>query len=383
MRVIQFADSFLPIMDGVGNVVYQYALNLSNKGHECYVVAPQADTGYRGGYPFELVDYVGVPLPRMKSYRVGLPALDTHCHNRLKMIHPDIVHVHSPFTAGQVGIAFAQKRKLPVVGSFHSKYYDDFLQVTGMELLAGVGVKYVVNFYEKCDEVWAVSASSAETLRGYGYSGDIHIMPNGTDIHPLNEATLNEVCELLDLRSDVPVFLFVGQVNWKKNLRCILEACAKLDQPFRLVLAGQGPHEKSVRKLAEELGIAEQVTLTGHIVDQDVLNALYRRANLFLFPSLYDTSGLVVREAAAMGTPSVAVRGSSAAECIEEGVNGYLCEDDAGDLARVIGGALGDPLALRRVGEIAKETIPIPWTKLVDDVVARYRGLLDRWPGEE
>ena len=71
MRIIQFSDSFLPVMDGVGNVVYQYALNLAHKGHECYVVAPQTDTGYRGGYPFELVDYIGVPLPRMKSYKIG------------------------------------------------------------------------------------------------------------------------------------------------------------------------------------------------------------------------------------------------------------------------------------------------------------------------
>lgn len=376
MRIIQFSDSFLPIMDGVGNVVYQYALNLSAKGHECYVVAPQTDTGYRGGFPFELVDYVGLPMPRMKSYRVGLPSLDNHCINRLKMLRPDIVHVHSPFTAGQAGLAYAQKRELPLVGSFHSKYYDDFLQVTGMELLAEVGVKYVVNFYEKCDEVWAVSASSADTLRGYGYHGDIHIMPNGTDIHPLNEATLNDVCDRFGLRSDVPVLLFVGQVNWKKNLRCILEACAKLEHPFRLVLAGQGPHEGSVRKLAEELGIADSVTFTGHIGDHDVLNALYRRANLFLFPSLYDTSGLVVREAAAMGTPSVAVRDSSAAECIREGVNGYLCQDDAADLARVIDSALKEPQALRRMGEAARSTIPIPWAKLLDDVAKRYEGLL-------
>ena len=64
-------------------------------------------------------------------------------------------------------------------------------------------------------------------------------------------------------------------------------------------------------------------------------------------------------------------------------MNGYLCQDDAEDLARVIDGALKDPQALRRVGRAAQETIPIPWTKLVDDVVARYRGLLDRWPGEE
>ena len=58
MKILEFSDSFIPIMDGVGNVVYQYAMNLPAKGHECYVVAPQTDTGYRGGYPFELVDYL-------------------------------------------------------------------------------------------------------------------------------------------------------------------------------------------------------------------------------------------------------------------------------------------------------------------------------------
>ena len=187
MRIIQFSDSFLPIVDGVGNVVYHYALNLGNKGHEVYVVAPQTDTGYRGGYPFEIVDYIGMPLFRMKSYTIGMPALDMHCQNRLNAIEADIVHVHSPFVAGQAGLTYGQKNHLPIVGTFHSKYYDDFLQVTGVELMADLGVKHVVNFFEKCDEVWAVSASSAGTLKEYGYKGDIRVMPNGTDIRPLSD----------------------------------------------------------------------------------------------------------------------------------------------------------------------------------------------------
>ena len=378
MRIIQFSDSFLPIMDGVGNVVYQYALNLGLKGHECYVVAPQTDTGYRGNFPFEIVDYIGVPLPTMKSYKIGAPKLDPHCHNRLAAIQADIVHVHSPFVAGQVGLSFAQKRGLPVVGSFHSKYYDDFLQVTGIELLAEAGVKYVVNFYDKCDEVWAVSASSADTLRSYGFEGPIRVMPNGTDIHAVTAAQARAAGEQYGLEDGVPALLFVGQINWKKNLRCVLEGCARLKRPFRLLLAGQGPHEKEVRKLAEELGIGGRVTFTGHIGDPQALNALYRRADLFLFPSLYDTSGLVVREAAAVGTPSVVVRGSSAAECVDEGVSGYLCEDDPADLARVIDGALADPAALARVGQQAHDAIPIPWSRLVDDVLVRYGELIKK-----
>ena len=378
MRILQFSDSFLPIMDGVGNVVYQYALNMGRKGHEVYAVVPQTRTGYRGGYPFEIVDYIGVPLPRMKSYTVGAPILDPHCLNRMRAIQGDIVHVHSPFIAGQAGLQYAQKHRLPVVGTFHSKYYDDFLQVTGMELLAEVGVKHVVNFYEKCDEVWAVSASSGETLRDYGYRGDIRVMPNGTDRRDVPDAAVKRAAERYGLDGSVPVLLYVGQINWKKNLRRVLEACALLGRPFRLVLAGQGPHRREVERMAGELGIADRVLFTGHIGDPDALGALYRLADLFLFPSLYDTSGLVTREAAVQGTPAVVVDGSSAAEGIVDGENGFLCRDDAESLAAVALTALSDPERLRRVGLRACETLPIPWSRLVDGVLKIYEDILER-----
>ena len=373
MKIIQFSDSFLPVMDGVGNVTYKYAKCFGEKGHESYVVAPQKDTGYRGNFPFEIIDYIGIPLAGLKSYDVGLPALDNNCRNRLRMIDADIVHVHSPFIAGHAGIAYAQKRDIPVVGMFHSKYYDDFLQITGMELLADVGVKYVVDFYEKCDEVWAVSRSSAEVLHSYGYEGEIQVIPNGTDIPTL----------ISDVDVDAEygtkgenVLLFVGQLNRKKNIQCIMEAVSLLKVQYKLILAGQGPHEKEFRKLADELNIADKVVFTGHISDPAVLNALYKRADLFLFPSLYDTSGLVVREAAAVGTPSVVVRGSSASECISDGKNGFLCDNTPESLAETVERVLGSKNTLSVVGTSATAQIPIPWTAIADRVLERYEGLL-------
>ncbi|MBR1560051.1 MAG: glycosyltransferase [Clostridia bacterium] len=375
MRIIQFSDTFLPVMDGVGNVVLQYARNMGEQGHEVYVVCPQADTGYRGNYPFEVVDYLGVPLLTLKSYKVGTPLLDVHCQNRLNHIHADIVHVHSPFIAGHAGLSYANKVGCPIVGTFHSKYYDDFLQVTHNRAVAGMGAKFVANLYEKFTEVWTVSEASAETLRGYGYAGDIRVMSNGTDIHPVTDGDVAAVRERFGL-DDAPLLLYVGQINWKKNLRCVVEACARLDRPFRLALAGQGPHEKDVAQLAEALGIGDRVFFTGHIGDTVTLNSLYRAASLFLFPSLYDTSGLVVREAAAMGTPAVVVGGSAAAEGIRDGYNGFLCLDDPADLARVADAALADPEKLATVGQTARMTIPIPWATLVEQVIRNYGRIL-------
>ena len=375
MRIMQFTDSFVPIMDGVGNVVYQYATNMGHRGHELYVVCPQTDTGYRGQFPFEIVDYIGVSLLKLKSYKLGTPLLDVHCTNRLNHIKADIVHVHSPFVAGHAGLNYAHKKGCPLVGTFHSRYYEDFLQITGVPMLAAQGAKFVAGFYEKCDEVWTVSDSSAETLRSYGYGGPLKVMSNGTDLHTVTDEQVQDTARRYGIGQE-PLLLFVGQINWKKNLRCVLEAAARLKAPFRLLLAGQGPHEKEVARLAEELGIGERITLIGHIVDPAVLNALYRLSSIFLFPSLYDTSGLVVREAAAMGTPSAVVRGSSAAEVIRDGYNGFLCEDDPADLARVIETALADPERLKIIGSFARDTLPVPWHTLVDDVLDNYHRII-------
>ena len=227
MRIMQFTDTFIPIMDGVGNVAYQYARYMGLKGHEVYAVTPQADTGYRGRYPFEIVDYIGVPLLRMKSYKVGMPVLDLHCQNRLNMIRADIAHVHSPFIAGQAGVNYAQKQGIPLVGTFHSKYYDDFLQITGSKHMAELGTDIIVNFYNHCDEVWAVSENSADTLRSYGYEGPLKVMPNGMDVKQLDPYLSIRAKEYFHIDDD-PCLLFVGQMNWKKNIAHILEAASLL-----------------------------------------------------------------------------------------------------------------------------------------------------------
>ena len=125
LRIGQFTDTFLPIVDGVGRVVYAYSDTLSKMGHQVTVVAPMYDTGYQGGFPFQLVDFKGRTLPGMRQYRQGEAVWDSHYRKRMRMISLDLVHAHSPFTSGSEALRIACLRKLPLVGTFHSKYYDD------------------------------------------------------------------------------------------------------------------------------------------------------------------------------------------------------------------------------------------------------------------
>ena len=378
LRIGQFTDTFLPIVDGVGRVALAYSETLCKMGHQVTVVTPMYDTGFRGGYPFEIVDFTARELPGMKQYRTGEAPWDPHYRKRIRMIPLDLIHAHSPFTAGSEALRLAALRKLPLVGTFHSKYYDDFLKATKSETLAKVGVKFVVDFYDRCDEVWAVGNSTADVLRSYGYEGDIQVMPNGVTRREATPAAIEEVNRRWGLKKD-PLILFVGQMNWKKNILRVLEACALMKaqgQRFHLILAGQGPDMREIERKISDLDLRVCTNLAGHITDAALLDGLYARASLFAFPSLYDSAPMVVREAAVMGTPSVLVRGCTAAEVIRDGVNGYLCADDTADLARVMTGALRDREKLRAIGQKASETIPVPWETILEKAVERYQRLI-------
>ena len=379
MKIGEFSDSFLPVVDGVGRVVYMVSDQLARMGHEVSVIAPMSDMGYRGSFPFEVIDYCSQKFPGSR-YQLGTPITDIHFNRRMEMKKLDIVHAHSPFMAGKVGIDYGKKHSIPIVGTFHSRYYDDFVQISGSKIVAGIGTDIMIRgFYENCNEVWVPNLSSAKTLESYGYTGAITVMPNGMELRNISSDQKDLAVRTFHLRTDVPMLLFVGQINWKKNLETILAACAKLKADgtaFQLVLAGQGPHEKEIWKKCNELSLGEDTVLTGHIGETALLDGLYSAASVFVFPSLYDTAGLVVSEAANAGVPSVTVRGSNAAEVIRDHENGLLCEDSAEDLFRVLKENLAKPEHLKELGAMAKQTIPVSWGTVAKLMEERYEALI-------
>lgn len=382
MVIGQFGESFIPVFDGVGRVMKAYAETMSARGNEVYVITPQYDTGYRGGLPYEIVDFTSIKLSNKLPWRIGLEELDPHFLSRMKQIPFEICHVHGPAFAGNIGAHWAKKLDIPLVGSFHTKFYDDFLQATGIKPVAKLGSKIVADFYSRCDEVWSVSEGTGETLREYGYKGRMITMPNGTNRRVLNLARVPEVQERYKIRTDIPVLLYVGQISWKKNLRRTVEACGLLKRQgleFQLVMAGLGPDEEAIRKLIEQQNLTENTVMTGHITDAELLDALYSLANLFVFPSIYDNAPMVLREAAAQHTVGLAIEGSCTAEVITNLENGIVCKDTNEDVARAITEFLALPKdKIEAMEQKAYETIPMPWDgPLMDRILDRYQQLID------
>ena len=378
MIIGEFCEIYPPHIDGVGMVVRSYCEELSRAGHTSLYIAPRsADKRYREATEsFPVMRYASVPIPK-EAYTVGLPAFDLSFQNNLNHIPFDIVHAHTPFVSAIEATRIARERNIPLVATLHSKYYDDVLQKTHSEVIAKAVVWRIVQFFNKCDEVWTVNEATAEVLRGYGYTGEIVVMPNGTNLwYPTHEDALAAEMHFGLGRGNV--FLFVGQQNFKKNTDSILKAAAlyrKNDKDFRIVFAGQGPDADKLHALADRLGLSENAVFTGHIADREILKGLYARADLFVFPPLHDHAPMVGREAAAAGTPSLLIEGSCAAEGVTDGENGFLCKNTPEEIAACMARALK---TAKTVGMRARETIPLAWSRIAQDVIARYEALIER-----
>lgn len=97
---------------------------------------------------------------------------------------------------------------------------------------------------------------------------------------------------------------------------------------------------------------------------------------MFLFPSTYDTSGIVVSEAAALKTPSIVIDGSNAQERIIDGINGFTCKETMQSFAEKIQTIVKDKENLKKVGEKAKQTLSLTWESVIDHVSKRYQEII-------
>jgi glycosyltransferase involved in cell wall biosynthesis len=377
----QFNESFPPIVDGVANVVKNYAYWLNKKYSSCCVVTPKHPDAV-DNYEYPVYRYSSVKVPTRHEYRFGLPQMHTSFWLDLKRIPFDIVHAHCPFTSGLAARSIARKRDIPMVATFHSKYKDDFKAALKSDVIVEGVLQMIASFYESADEVWTVNDASVETLREYGYQGDVYIMENGCDIdirYPSPE-TDALVESRFGIPAKMPLFMYIGQHIWQKNLKMVIEALGALHnkgEKFHMLFVGDGARRADMERMVADLGMTDCVTFAGRIQDRDLVASIYLRSSAMLFPSMYDTSSLVPREAAACGCPTVLVRGSSTAQGITDGDNGFLIDNNAAALAETIAYILHQPDRARQVGDSARSTVYRSWEDAVDIAYQRYLYLID------
>lgn len=375
-----FIDNFPPAIDGVSIGQYYTALELHRAGKELCVVTTRAE-GEPYDEPFDVKRLPTVLLPNRKPYGYGIVNLPSAALSDIKQQDFEIIHCHSPFSVGHLGRKIARNNKIPFVASFHSKYYDDIYQATKNEEITELVMQRIMSFFTSADELWVADAAIVPTLVEYGYYGPVEVVPIGIDTAGMEwESARREMRERLGVTDDMPLFLYVGQQIAHKNIDLILESLSHLgDLPFHFISVGSGNGLEEFKEKAQALGIADKATFTGLVSDRPELMRYYAAADLFLFPSLYDTFGTVIREAAAMHTPSVMIAGSTCANFVEEGVTGYTAKNDPVGFAQRLEEIWGNRSQLDRVSSEVARSLGRQWSDIVNsEVIPRYERLAEK-----
>ena len=190
----------------------------------------------------------------------------------------------------------------------------------------------------------------------------------------------NKGLDLIGAGKNEFIMLFVGQHRWEKNVRMIIDSLRLLSEKkviFQMIFVGEGYAAKEMKKLVKEYNLNDKVIFSGLVTDRNKLKSIYSCADLFVFPSIYDNSPLVIQEAAAFDVPSVVVKKSSAAEGITDKVNGFLIDDNPQALFKLISEVKKYPEVIKLAGEGARKSIYKPWEGIVDLVYQRYVEIIE------
>jgi len=180
-----------------------------------------------------------------------------------------------------------------------------------------------------------------------------------------------------------PRLLFVGRLVPVKDVPNLLAAISLLRERgrrVRLTIVGEGSLRAALGVEARDLGIAGQVTFTGHL-EGDELARAYRDHDLFVLPSSFDNFPNAVLEAMASALPVVATRVGGVPEQVEDGETGILVPSrDPGRLARAIETVLDDPARARGMGESGRRRVVdgFDWDRGIDDLDELLRGIVGR-----
>ena len=381
IKVLMGMDSYLPHVDGVINCMHNYCMN-GYKKIDITATAPRYKD-YEDKFPYKIKRCKSFKFPIL-NYQYGQATKDRKFTKDILSEKYDIVHVHSPFNMAKFMLKVAKKQGIPAVATFHSNMRPIFRQAVKFKWLAELLVKSLGRTYNKYDEIFVCSPLVEEQCRSFGYKGKISYLPYGTDMPKCEnkEELIEKANKELGFEKDELVFVFVGRIEKLKRIDFILDSLKVLKDrgvKFRFFAIGKGSDMNAMIKKKETLGFDDnEVKFTGFI-DRELFPLMYARANLLLFPSLYDNFGLVKVEAAAYDTPGIFIENSCAGYGVTDGINGYLSKDTVEDFANKIEEAIQDRKKLKKVGIQAGKDLYISWEECTNKYIERITQIVEEY----
>lgn len=291
MRILLATDAWAPQINGVVRTYQRLAHELRALGSELVVIGPE--------------NFRCVPCPSYPEIGLALPD-QRHCAELIEAAGVDAIHIATEGPVGWMARTYCRRRRLPFTTSFHTRFAD---YVSARWPVPESWVYAVQRrFHRPSAGVMVATQSLAADLSHRGFD---RLLPwtRGVDTEVFRPRPVR-------LFGEGPVFLYAGRVAVEKNL----DAFLGLDLPGVKVVVGDGP------QLAELEARYPAAIFTG-VREGTELADCYASADVFVFPSLTDTFGMVMLEAMACGVPVAAYPVIGPKDLVMPGVSGVLSDD--------------------------------------------------------
>ena len=334
MKIGLFTDTFYPEINGVATSCLNLERELTRRGHEVHVFAPKCK-GWKE-HERENIHYIAsAPLLVLKDRNCAFPTPLTRW-DAVK-IDFDVVHTNSEFIMGMFGHHVAKANNAALVHTYHTVWEDYTYYVThgvADETARKITRKYSQWWCDRFDRVVVPTGKTRDLLDRYGVVAPIDIIPSGMDIARFaperhSEETIAAVREECGVRPGERVLINIGRLAKEKNIEramrvfpALLERCPDV----RFVIVGEGPQRELLAEMAQELGVADHVSVVGP-KPWERIDDYYAIGDVFVSASRSETQGLTYVEAMASGCCVCAVNDECLEGVIEDGVSGVLTQD--------------------------------------------------------
>lgn len=382
MNIAIFLDCYYPRVNGVVVSVKSYSESLAKRGHKIIIVCPDYSKKQMREGPVYFKDEKEKPFPNIEIFRISsttfifskedrIGRLDQwhKLKKRMDDFKPDIVHINSEFIIGWFGATYARHRHIPTVFTFHTlweEYFKCYVDIFPSFMLKKMGRDFVKFYLQRADEIICPTQRIGNVVQRYEVNRPYDILPTGIpqEISKFDKKYIsvffNHMHKLLPVIQKKHILLYAGRIVKEKNLPFLIDMLGEVRKKVNdavLLFVGGGPAEEELKKYAKTKPYSWNICFAGYR-SRDELSYFYNFADVFVFPSLTETQGLVTVEAMMCGLPVVAIGEMGTLDVMQGDNGGFMVHNDIKEFSdRVI-----DLLTDKQLYEQKKDDA-IEWSK--------------------
>ncbi|MDR0669030.1 MAG: glycosyltransferase [Treponema sp.] len=376
MTIAMFTDAYWPRINGVTVSIDTYSHALMRMGHKVVIVCPlylnaadikkiSNNNGVKKPEP-AIIQVPSLPTVISKEDRVAQFHKMLWVAKQLELFHPDIVHINSEFVVAEFGFYYAKRHNVPAVYTFHTlweEYIGNYFPSFSVPPIKFILRRIFKLILKRSAAVIVPTTQIVEVVKKYRIKKEIYLLPTGIDpeyftFNHLQIADFRGTMEMMyPLLKDKRILLFAGRVTKEKNIDFLLRILPGIVEKHPetvLLIVGDGPYLADLRDECERLNLTNHCVFTGYLERGD-LGMVYAMSDIFVFPSLTETQGLVTIEAMYAGIPVVAI-GSMGVIMVMSGNNGgFMVQNDEHEFTTRVFDLLEDAGLYQRKAEEAKD----------------------------